>query len=308
MDIRQKKNSHQTVFRYAVTLSAVLAAAGFFFASMRLCAFALMAVAVVFFLSSWYWISMIEEARREKCLLDEKLLQSQKMASIGELSAGIAHEINNPLAIIGQEVEWMRHLLRSAPGIPPDIEDGMREISQQVERCKEIIQKLLSFARKMEPVLQGIDINKLIEDMAKLVEIEAKLNNIKIVRDYRKNLPLVHTDPPLMRQVVLNLLNNAVQAVEKDGTITISTSMKEDCVEIVVSDTGCGIEECNLGKIFDPFYTTKPPGRGTGLGLAICHGIIERLGGHVSAAGAPGKGASFTVVLPVKESRQASTR
>lgn len=264
---------------------------------------AVLAVALVGCFSIWSLSHQVARARAQKCFLDEQLIQSQKLASIGELSAGIAHEINNPLAIIAQEIEWARHQLqddKADTGNFGELNDSLREIANQVERCREITHKLLDFARKKEPLIQSADINKLIEDMAKLVEREATQKGIRIVRNYRKDLPPVLTDPPLLRQVLLNLLNNAGYAIGGDGTISIKTRIPENgWIEIVISDTGCGIHEKDLTKIFDPFFTTKPPGKGTGLGLSICHGIIVRLGGRITVESEPGKGAAFAVRLPV---------
>lgn len=251
-------------------------------------------------------LSQMAKAREEQRSLDEQLVQSQKLAAIGELSSGIAHEINNPLAIIAQEAEWMRHLMerddvRGLQGLA-DIRDSMAEIGRQVERCKEVTHRLLNFARKMETLIQKVDVNRLIEDMTRLVEREATQKNIRILRQYQKDLPVVCTDSPLLRQVVLNLLNNAAYAIGQDGTITITTRMAaKERVEILVSDTGCGIPKENLGRIFNPFFTTKPPGKGTGLGLAISHRIIDRLGGHLTVTSEVGKGTEFAIRLPLEQ-------
>jgi len=238
-------------------------------------------------------------------LLDERLVQSQKLAAIGELSAGIAHEINNPLAIIRQEAEWMQHLLKKAVVSADEVQQlqgSLRQVVQQVDRCTEIIRNLLDFARKREPVLQGLDLNRIIEDMTRLVEREAKYNNIEIIRQYDPQLPTVYSDAPQLRQVVLNLLTNASQAIGRDGAITITTRRVEpEAVEIAVSDTGSGILAENLARIFEPFFTTKPPGQGTGLGLAICHGMIQRLGGRITVASEAGRGTTFTISLPVRQ-------
>jgi two-component system NtrC family sensor kinase len=252
--------------------------------------------------------SEIVRTAEQKCFLDQQLIQSQKLASIGELSSGIAHEINNPLAIMGQEVEWIRHLLREAEGgLGPsegELKDSLQEIGRQVDRCREITHKLLDFARKKEPLIQSVDINRLVEDMARLVEREASLNNIRLERRYSEGLPPVLTDAPLVRQVVLNILNNATHAIQKDGTIAIQTGVEGDGgVEIRVSDTGCGIPKEYQDKVFDPFFTTKPPGKGTGLGLSICHGIMERLGGHITLESEEGRGTTFTVHLPAVKSK-----
>ncbi|MCU0588599.1 MAG: ATP-binding protein [Syntrophobacteraceae bacterium] len=247
--------------------------------------------------------SEIRRASEQRCFLDQQLIQSQKLASIGELSSGIAHEINNPLAIIGQEVEWIRHVVAESAGsmgpAESELKDSLQEIARQVERCGEITHKLLDFARKKEPLIQSVDINRLVEDMARLVEREATLHNIRLERAYAHDLPVTKTDAPLVRQVVLNILNNATHAIGKDGTITIRTRARENAgIEILVSDTGCGVPPEHLDKIFDPFFTTKAPGKGTGLGLSICHGIMERLGGGISLESKVGQGTTFTIQLP----------
>ncbi len=251
----------------------------------------------------------IRRAAEQHCFLDQQLIQSQKLASIGELSSGIAHEINNPLAIMGQEVEWIRHLLGEAEGgLGPsegELKDSLQEIGRQVERCREITHKLLDFARKKEPLIQSVDINRLVEDMARLVEREASLNNIRLERHYSDGLPPVYTDAPLVRQVVLNILNNATHAIQKDGTVAILTLAQGDGgVGIQVSDNGCGIPKEYRDKVFDPFFTTKPPGKGTGLGLSICHGIMDRLGGRISLESEEGRGTTFTVHLPPANQRE----
>lgn len=245
----------------------------------------------------------IAKTRAQKHFYDEQIIQTQKLASIGELSAGIAHEINNPLAIITQEAEWARLQFEgkemSDPGMAEALE-SLVVIAQQVERCRDITHKLLDFARKHEPLIQGVDLNRLIEDMARLVEKEAMQNEIRLLRNYQPEMPTVRTDPPLLRQVVLNLLNNASYAIGKKGEISIRTrAVDEDQVEIEISDNGCGIPKEDLRKIFDPFFTTKPPGKGTGLGLAICHSSVVRLGGVISVESEPGKGTTFSIRLPI---------
>lgn len=241
-----------------------------------------------------------ERELREMAL---RLLQSQKLASIGELSSGIAHEINNPLAIITQELDLVRELTGDGP-CPDEAElaearDSLREIASQVDRCRQITHKLLNFARKVEPVLQEEELTTVIEDMALLVEREARGKEVAILRDYAPDLPPVRTDVPLLRQVILNLLTNALHATPKGGSITLSTRREAKKAVIAVRDTGCGIPPENMDKIFDPFFTTKQPGQGTGLGLSLSHGIVARLGGSLAAQSAPGQGATFTVTLPL---------
>jgi len=232
-------------------------------------------------------LSQKAAVERQKELTDEQLL-------------GIAHEINNPLAVIRQEAEWLLHLLKKET--PPDLEEVkncLTEIVHQVDRGREITHNLLDFARRRQPVVQAVDLNRLIDDMAMLVEKEAQHRHITIRKQYQPALPVIYSDPPLLRQVILNLLNNAIQAVDRNGGVTIITQAAENKqVMLQINDTGCGIPKEHLAQIFDPFFTTKPQGKGTGLGLSICHGIIERLGGKIFVASEVGKGSSFTIKLP----------
>ena len=249
------------------------------------------------------WVNRMDGPEKKDWLLDERLLQSQKLAAIGELSAGIAHEINNPLAIIRQEAEWMQHLLKKLGGGDQkelvELQGSVHQIVQQVDRCTEITRNLLDFARKRDPVIQAVEVNRIIENMTMLVEKEAKHKNITIVRHYDETLPVIFGDAPQLRQVILNFLTNATHAIGKDGVVTITTRLSNDAaVDIVISDTGCGIPTAHLSKIFDPFFTTKPPGQGTGLGLSICHGIILRLGGRIAVESQMGQGTEFTITLP----------
>jgi two-component system NtrC family sensor kinase len=185
-----------------------------------------------------------------------------------------------------------------------ELQDSLKEVLHQVDRCREITQNLLDFARRKEPVYQEVNINKLIDDLSRLVEKEAVLHRIEIRRDFQQDLPLVRTDAPSLRQVVLNLLTNATHAVQEDGQIRIATQRSQNgSVDIIVADTGCGIPKDHLPKIFDPFFTTKPEGKGTGLGLSICHGIVDKLGGRISVSSEVGKGSTFVVTLPVNQQK-----
>ncbi len=236
----------------------------------------------------------------QKALSDENLLQSQKLAAVGELSAGIAHEINNPLAVIRQEAEWLLQLYKKdAPPNAPETKNCLAEIVHQVDRVREITHNLLNFARRSQPVVQGVELNRIIMDMASLVEKEAQQKHISLVKRLSADLPVIDSDAPLLRQVILNLLNNAIQAIDGDGTVTVITEAADDRqVMVQVNDTGVGIPQEHLSQIFDPFFTTKPQGKGTGLGLSICHGIVERLGGKIFATSVEGQGSSFVIRLP----------
>ena len=244
-------------------------------------------------------LSQTEEAR---LALTNQLIQSQKLAAIGELSAGIAHEINNPIAIIAQEAEWAAHLIseieKANPADFADVKDSLREVRAQVDRCKNITHKLLDFARKREPVLQDVDVVRIIEDMARLVDKEALYKDVTLVRSLPQDLPKLRTDAPLLRQVVLNLMTNALHAVETGGRIEVSARADDEALEIRIMDNGCGIAPENIDKIFNPFFTTKPPGQGTGLGLSMCHTLVDGMKGKILVESKPGQGAAFTVRLP----------
>ena len=169
-----------------------------------------------------------------------------------------------------------------------------------MDRCKEIVNKLLSFARDMKPVIQRVELNALIDNIAQLVKKEATAKQIRIYTKFQSGLPAVYSDPPLLRQIILNLLVNATQAIDRSGVITISTNTGNNgTIEIAVEDTGCGIPEENLDRIFTPFFTTKTSKQGSGLGLAFCRGIIEKLGGSISVVSEIGKWTIFTVRIPI---------
>jgi two-component system, NtrC family, sensor kinase len=263
-------------------------------------------VAAFSFIKARQLITSIDQDEKNKDLLEDKLLHSQKLAAIGELSAGIAHEINNPIAIIRQEAEWMQVILKNdhLKEIKEleDLRDSSQEIVRQVDRCKEITHNLLNFARQSKPVLQLVKVNRVIEDMTLLVEREAKQKNIILDRQYLADLPPISSDAPLLRQVFLNLLSNATQAIGHNGRITITTQRSgNQAIEVKITDTGSGIAVENLNKIFDPFFTTKPQGQGTGLGLSISHGIIQKLGGHIAVTSELNKGTTFTITLPCQQ-------
>jgi len=247
-----------------------------------------------------------EDDRSRSIVSDRRFSESEAWSPVDALSAGIAHEINNPLGIIAQETEWVKHLLQQG-GVKSIAEtqsclESMQEITRQVDRCREIIGKLLSLARQMQPVIQRVDINCLVEEMINLAERSTlERAGVRIVRQLEPGLPAVQSDPPLLRQVALNLLKNALQAIDKTGTVIVSTSRTEDSIEITIKDDGCGISEENLKKIFTPFFSTKPEGKGTGLGLSICRGIVELLGGSMTVTSDAGTGAAFTVRLPIGE-------
>ncbi len=248
-------------------------------------------------------VGRIATADAERDLLNEQVIEAGKLASVGELAAGIAHEINNPVAIMMEEAGWVTDILADEDrGSPSNLEEMRRALEQirvQGARCKEITHKLLSFARKTDSRLKELDINDLVAEMAELTEKRARYVNVRLKTDLAPNLPHVAGSPSELQQLLLNLINNALDSMEKNGgDLTIATRAAGDRVELAVSDTGHGIPKAVLPRIFDPFFTTKAVGKGTGLGLSICYGIVKKLGGEITVESAPDQGATFRVSLP----------
>jgi two-component system, NtrC family, sensor kinase len=248
------------------------------------------------------------EGEREKAVLDANLIQSSKMAALGKMAAGIAHEVNNPLAVIKEKAGWIKDILEEedieSNRNYREIEDAMNKIEIHVDRAKKITQRLLGFARRMEPTRDMVNVNRILEETVTFLENEALFRNIRIEKHLIDELPATMSDAAQIQQVFLNILNNALDAVGKNGQVTISTSYNsKQNGEVVISftDTGPGIPKDVIQKIFDPFFTTKAPGDGTGLGLAISYSIIQKLGGRIMVASAEGQGATFTIYLPVVE-------
>jgi two-component system NtrC family sensor kinase len=248
-------------------------------------------------------VQRIARADREKELMNEQVIETGKLASVGELAAGIAHEINNPMAIMVEEAGWIEDILQEGEFQEgANLDELMRAVKQiktQGKRCKEITQKLLSFARKTDPKVTVVQLNDLVKEIVALCAQRARYSNIRIGTNLMPDLPTIYASPSEMQQVLLNLINNAVDAMEKSGgDIDITTRVDGAHVVLDVGDTGPGIPRENLAKIFDPFFTTKPVGKGTGLGLSICYGIIRKIGGEISVDSVVGIGAVFHIRLP----------
>jgi len=249
-------------------------------------------------------INRIKETDRENAVNSDMLLQANKMIALSKMAAGIAHEVNNPLASIAEKAGWMKDLLAeediAGSANFTEFNESVDKIEQHVARARKIILNLLGFARRMEPAKEKIDINKLLDETTGFLENEARYVNIQINKEYGDNVPVITSDLSQIQQVVLNLLNNAIDAIGHDGAVTVSSRYHEkaDEVEISVADTGKGIAESDLDKIFDPFFTTKEVGKGTGLGLSISYSIIEKLGGKMKVQSKVGKGTVFTILLP----------
>lgn len=251
----------------------------------------------------------IREAYKELQDTQRRLIQSEKLASIGTLATGLAHEINNPLASVASCAEGLIERLktlsnqRKSPESEEELKifpEYLRIISDETYRCKSIISSLLNFSRHSEPKFERVDIHDLIHSTLSVIQYQFQSKRQKVQLNLSQEACNVMGDPQQLKQVFLNLIINSLHATEGSGDITLSTCRKQTCVQIVVRDSGIGIKPEHLDKIFDPFFTTKPTGKGTGLGLAICYGIIDVHNGRIEAfSEGPGKGATFTVSLPV---------
>src|SRR5664279_1126490 len=245
--------------------------------------------------------SRTQELRRAQA----ETMRGEKLASVGLLASGVAHELNNPLT----GILTFSHLVRQKmPDKSADAED-MDLVIRETKRCAAIIKRLLDFAREKLPENKFTDLNQVIDDTVRIVEQPAHLRNIEITVDLDRTLPPIWIDADQIKQVIMNMLVNAQHAVEEKGSITVSTRRSLDprapasepkpMVEISIVDTGCGIPEANLRRIFDPFFTSKDVGKGTGLGLSVSHGIVEAHGGLIEVESKVGEGSTFRVLLPL---------
>jgi two-component system NtrC family sensor kinase len=250
----------------------------------------------------------IGEDVTERRVAAGRLLQSEKLAAVGQLAAGVMHEINNPLATIGACVAAIEGRLG------PSVESGVREyldiIEAEVHRCTRIVDQLLDFSRsrpdRAEPV--ATDLNALLEQTLLLLKHHQRFKRLTVERELAGDLPRVLVDPERVIQAFMAIMLNAADAMERGGTLRVRTqrhSGQPDEVVAELADTGVGIPADDLAKIFEPFFTTKPAGRGTGLGLAICYGIVEEQGGRVGVESHPGLGTTFRVYLPVAPEEKA---
>ncbi|MBC2717844.1 MAG: histidine kinase [Desulfobacteraceae bacterium] len=246
-----------------------------------------------------------EEARKE---LKSQLFHAAKLVSVGELAAGIAHEINNPLAIISSQCGVIRDMFdpevggdaHMKPETPDNIVRELGIVDEAVSRAKDITQKLLKSARKSKPKLEKCNVNQILDDVVDgLMEKEFQVENIELVKEYDSHLPEIFLDSDQIYQVFQNLVNNAGDAIEGPGKVTLTTRVKDEKVQVVVSDTGKGMTHEQMGKIFLPFFTTKEVGKGTGLGLGISLSIVEAMGGTIDVQSMPDAGSSFIVSLPI---------
>jgi two-component system NtrC family sensor kinase len=240
--------------------------------------------------------SRVEERTQQIREMQSVIIRSEKLASLGELAAGIAHELNNPLTGIVLHAS----IIEESNDLPPRVKEELGTITWEADRCARIVKNLLDFSRKTEPSKAMNSLSETIDRALGVVEHLATFQNIEIVKEYSRDLPDLLLDPGQIEQVFVNMFINASQAMEDGGQLTLWTGMDVDgeSVLIRVEDTGQGIPEENIGRIFDPFFSTKGA-RGTGLGLSVSYGIIEGHGGTIEVQSKVGEGTVFTITIPV---------
>lgn len=302
--VRQEKADVFKALRTATYLIIIISVVG-----------GVLIIGVAFYLTDRI-VRRMQRLDAEKDQLSEQLIRASRLAELGEMSAGFAHEINNPLQIIKNEqtlIEMLTAELKQKGELKvsenlSEIEDSFKQINLQISRCAEITQAILKFGRKTEAVWQDIELNSFIPEVTAMVAKKASVNGIAIAQHLPDEPIYVHVDPSQLQQVFLNLFNNAIDAVIErykgnGGKISVETvSTDNSRVSIQIRDNGCGISPENLKKIFSPFFTTKPVGKGTGLGLSVCFGIINNMGGSMQISSDLGNGTTFTISLPAGQS------
>ncbi|MCK4389363.1 MAG: response regulator [Desulfobacterales bacterium] len=258
-----------------------------------------------------------EEKLREaefRARMEQQMIATKRLASLGTLAVGVAHEINNPLAIMKESAGWLKLLLKKEElaEMPrkQDFDMALNKIEESIERTRRITHQLLGFVRKSDSALAKVDLRGLVDEIVQSVNREAANKNIEIVQKVDHSIDTIWSDPYQLRQVLINLLTNAIQATGSGGKITIILEAIGEEVFLTVHDTGKGIPKEDLEKIFEPFFSTKSPGEGTGLGLFVTRSIIEKLDGKIEVESELGRGTSFCVKLPkqhqIKEGERVS--
>jgi two-component system NtrC family sensor kinase len=248
-------------------------------------------------------IHRLQDAATRMDELNAQLIQSDKMAALGKMAAGVAHEINNPLAVIIQKTGWMEDLLMEEDFQETknldEFKTSIKKIEEHVERARKVVHNMLGYARKMEPRLEDVDVNQTLTQTIGLLENYARINNINIRTDFAPDIPIIASDQSQLQQVFLNLISNAIDAIGKDGRVEVLSRLGGGRIRVEIVDNGPGIPPEMQKRIFDPFVTTKQAGKGTGLGLWISYNIMEKLGGKISFSSQARKGTTFTVEIPV---------
>ena len=261
-----------------------------------------LAIVAVIYLISTYMINKAFDADRQQAKALQHMEDTNRLASIGRLAAGVAHEINNPLAIIEMKAGLIKDLLdlQGEKCADPRLVGHIDSVLQSVDRCGLITKQLLGFAREVELNVQRLKLGSVVDEVLGFLEKEASYRNIQVEVAIPDDLPAIRSDRGKLQQVILNIVNNAFQAMREGGRLAITGTNHDDkSVELVIADTGPGISSENMKKIFEPFFTTKRTTGGSGLGLSITYGLVKKLGGSIEVESEAGKGATFTITLPL---------
>ncbi|MFH2050597.1 MAG: ATP-binding protein [bacterium] len=260
------------------------------------------------FIATWNLTNQIDKATAERDRMTQAFVRSAKLASIGELATGLAHEINNPLAIISAEQTNISDLISEMENYSENSEQIIESVDRckkQVQRCGSITRKMLQFGRKQESQLVMVDIAPGMLEIINLLERHANVRNVKIESEIDENLPQVMIDPIELEQVLVNLINNAIDALPNGGQITVKAYTLNNTFCLDVIDNGVGISQEVQEKIFEPFFTTKPVGKGTGLGLSVCYGIVNAWGGDIKVESTENRGTRISIILPLQSDKKA---
>jgi len=272
-------------------------------------------ISVAFYLTNGI-VERMTQMDAEKDQLGRQLIRASRLAELGEMATGFAHEINNPLQIMKSEQSLIEIFISELKGNGQlsqsetlvELEDSLNQIGLQINRCAKITQAILKFGRQSEPVAVDVNFKQFIPEVTAMVAKKASVNGISLKENVSEDTPLIHVDPGQLQQVLLNLFNNAIDAIierhgSSGGELIVESGPKENGkVEIAVRDNGQGINPENLKKIFSPFFTTKPVGKGTGLGLSVCYGIVDGMGGIMDVSSEKGVGTIFIITLPAASS------
>ena len=260
----------------------------------------------------------MQTAEQNQQQLSAQLVRATRLAELGQMAAGVAHEINNPLQTIKSEqalIEMNMADLKAAGVLPPsetlaEIEDGFDQIKKQVNRCAEITQSVLKFGRQTSPRIEPVSLQTFVPEVIHMVAKQAEVHGIQVQEQIPADLPTVSADAAQLQQVLLNLFNNAMDAIRErhgveGGRLQVTArNTEKDRVTVLVTDNGCGISPENLSKVFTPFFSTKPVGKGTGLGLAVCYGIVDNLGGEMAVSSRKNDGTTFYIHLQEARGRE----